>query len=92
MNKILAKNLNVFVIIYLDNILIYTENFGQAYIKAIWWVFDNLRKHSLFANLKKCRFYQDEVYFLGYLVSAERMQIKDEKIKVVKFWPKSKLV
>ena len=39
-NKILAKKLDVFVIIYLDNILIYTKDPGQPHVKAIRWVLD----------------------------------------------------
>ncbi len=68
-NKILAEKLDVFVIVYLNDILIYTENKSKEYIQAVWWVLDQLQKHSLYANLKKCRFYQDEVRFLGYIVS-----------------------
>ena len=39
-NKILAKKLDIFVIVYLDNILIYTENPGQPHVEAIHWVLD----------------------------------------------------
>ena len=56
-NKILTKNLDVFVIVYLDNILIYTENERHSHVKAVQWVLDLLQKNGLFANLKKCRFY-----------------------------------
>ena len=91
-NKILAKKLDVFVIVYLDNILIYTEDPGQAHVRAIWWVLENLRKHGLFANLKKCQFHQDEFRFLGYVVSAKGVQIEDERIEAVKFWPEPKSV
>ena len=59
-NKILAEKLDVFIIIYLDDILIYTEDEGQGHLKAVRWVLDLLRKNSFFANLKKCWFYQDE--------------------------------
>ena len=52
-NKILAKKLDVFVIVYLDNILIYTKDVGQVHVNAVWWIFKELRKHGLFANLKK---------------------------------------
>ena len=69
-NKILVEKLNVFVIVYLDDILIYIEDSGQAHVKVVWWVLENLRKHGLFANLKKCRFHKDEIRFLGYVVSA----------------------
>ena len=39
-NKILAKKLNVFVIVYLDNIFIYTKSKSKEYVQAIWWVLD----------------------------------------------------
>ena len=56
-NKILAEKLDVFVIVYLDNILIYTKNTGQNHVEVVWWVLEELWKHGLFANLKKCHFY-----------------------------------
>ena len=68
-NKILAEKLNVFVIVYLDDILIYPESKGEKHVQAVWWALDQLRKYSLYANLKKSHFYQDEVRFLGYIVS-----------------------
>ena len=55
-NKILTEKLNIFVIVYLDNILIYTKDPGKALVKAIQWVLKVLRKYGLYANLKKCRF------------------------------------
>ena len=69
-NKILAKKLDVFVILYLDDILIYTNNKSQRHVNTIWWVLEELKKHGLYANLKKCRFHKDEVWFLGYIMSA----------------------
>ena len=83
-NKILAKKLNIFVIVYLDDILIYIEDPGQAHVNAVRWVLKELRKNSLFANLKKCHFYKDEVRFLGYVVSAHRVKMKEERIDAVR--------
>ena len=91
-NKILAKKLDIFVIVYLNNILIYTKDSGQPYVKAVCWVLDHLWKYSLFANLKKCCFYQDEIRFLGYVVSSKGIRMEDEKIEVVKNWPEPKSV
>ena len=91
-NKILAEKLDVFVIVYLDDILIYTEDPGQSHVDAVRWVLDQLRKYSLFANLKKCRFHQDEIRFLGYVVSSKGISMEAEKIEVVKEWPEPKLV
>ena len=53
-NKILAEKLDIFVIVYLDNILIYTDDDGDGHIAAVQWVLGQLRKYSLYANLKKC--------------------------------------
>ena len=69
-NKILAE-IDVFVIVYLDDILIYTEDLGQRHVETAQCVLDILWKHGLFANLKKCRFHKDEVRFLGYVVSTQ---------------------
>ena len=69
-NKILAKKLNIFVIVYLNHILIYTQDPSQAYVNVVCLVLNKLRKHGLFANLKKCCFHKDEIRFLGYVVSA----------------------
>ena len=69
-NKILAEKLDIFVIVYLDDILIYIKNVNQGHVEAVQWVLGELRKHGLFANLKKCCFHQEEVCFLGYIVSS----------------------
>ena len=91
-NKIFTEKLNVFVIVYLDDILIYTKDEGQGHVEAVQWVLDLLRKNGLFANLKKCRFHQDKIRFLGYVVSAQRVQMEDERIEAVRNWPETKLV
>ena len=91
-NKILAKKLDIFVIVYLDDILIYSEDASKAHVNAVRWVLNKLRKHGLFAKLKKCRFHKDEVRFLSYVVSAQRVRMEDEQIEVVKNWPEPKLM
>ena len=91
-NKILAEKLDIFVIVYLDDILIYTKDPGQPHVEAVRWVLDQLRKYSLFANLKKCRFHQDEVRFLGYVVSSKGISMEAERIEVVRKWPEPKSV
>ena len=83
-NKILIEKLDIFVIVYLDNIFIYTEDQGQGHVKKVRWVLEILKKNVLFANLKKCRFYKDEVQFLGYVVSSQDIWMEDERIKVVR--------
>ena len=91
-NKILAKKLDVFVIVYLDDILIYTKDPSHPHIEAVYWIPYQLRKYSLFTNLKKCHFHQDKICFLGYIVSSKSISMEVEKIEVVKKWPKLKSV
>ena len=83
-NKILAKKLDIFAIVYQDDILIYIKNPGQLHIKTIYWILNQLWKYFLFANLKKYRFYQNEICFLEYILLSKRISIEIEKIKVVK--------
>ena len=55
-SKILAEKFDIFVIVYSDNIFIYTKDLGQPYVNAIWGVLKELRKNVFFAKLKKCYF------------------------------------
>ena len=91
-NKILAEKLDIFVIVYLNDILIYIENQGRGHVEAVRWALNILRKNGLFANLKKCRFHKDKMGFLGYVVSSQGIQIKDERIEVIRNWPEPKSV
>ena len=77
---------------YLDDILIYIKDPGQPHVEAVCWVLDQLRKYFFFANLKKCRFYQDKVCFLKYIVSSKKISMEAKKIKIVKDWLKPKSV
>ena len=77
---------------YLDDILIYTEDESEGHVQAVRWVLDQLRKFSLYANLKKCRFHQEEIRFLGYIVSSRDICMEDERIRAVEQWPEPKLV
>ena len=85
-NNILAEKLDIFVIVYLDDILIYIDDDG-SHVAAVRWVLEQLRKFLLFPNLKKCWFHQKEVWFLGYVVSSKGIYIKDKRIEAVKQWP-----
>ena len=91
-NEILAEKFDVFVIVYLDDILIYIEVTSQAHVDVVQWVLNKLRKYNFFANLKKCCFHKDEIRFLSYVVLAQGIRMEDEQIEVVKNWPKPKLM
>ena len=91
-NKIFTEKPDIFVIVYLDDILIYTEDDGDDHVAAVQWILEQLRKFLLYANLKKCRFHQDEIRFLGYVVSSKSIRIEDKRIEAVKQWPEPQSV
>ena len=91
-NKILAEKLDIFVIVYLDDILIYTKDDGDGHVAAVQWVLEQLKKFLLYANLKKCRFHQDKFWFLGYVMSLKSIRMKDKQIEAIKQWPEPQSV
>ena len=78
-NNVLRLYLDIFVIAYLDNIIIYLED-KKDYIKYVTKVLKALDKHNLRLKLKKCEFYKTKVNFLGYIVGVNRVQMSEEKI------------
>ena len=62
-NKILAKKLNIFVIIYLDDIFIYTKNPSQGHVNAVSLVLKELEKHSLLLISKSANFTKTKFAF-----------------------------
>lgn len=91
-NQILAKKFNIFVIVYLNDIFIYTKDPGQSHMAVVRLVLDVLRKYGFIANLKKCRFHKDEICFLGYVISSQGIKMQDKRIETVRNWPEPKLV
>ena len=91
-NKILTKKLDIFFIVYLDDILVYTKNQGQGHIEAMQWVLDILKKNGLFVNPKKYWFYKNKLQFLEYVVLNQSIRMEDERIEAVKNWPEPKSI
>ena len=83
-NKIFAKKLNILIIIYLDNIFIYIKNLSHSYVKTVKWLLDVLSRYKFFANLKKCQFYKDKIYFLNCIILAWQVKIEDKQINIVR--------
>src|SRR5436305_14860480 len=83
MNSILRSYIDKFVLVYLDDILIYF-NSDEEHLEHLKLVFNALRKHSLYARLDKCVFNQLTVEFYSHLIDQEVVKVLDSKIKMIK--------
>jgi hypothetical protein len=72
-NRVIAKLLNNFVVIYLNNILIYSKK-GENHKNYIRQVLERLRKHKLYAKLFKYEFCVKQVKYLRFIVTAKKVK------------------
>ena len=78
-------DLTDFCIVYLDDILIFSETL-EAHLKNLCEVFDRLLIHKLFVKSSKCSFVQTEVTFLGHVIGAGQIKIDPEKSAKICGW------
>ena len=91
MNDIFSNLLDVCVMIYLDDILIYSNNMSEHH----WHVKEVLKhfhKTSLYIKAKKCEFHSKLIEYLGYILSPSGLTMSDDKIKIIQDWPEPKKV
>lgn len=91
MNHVLREFLGKFVVVYFDDILIYSKSLDD-HILHVKTILDVLRKEKLYGNLKKCVFCVDRVSFLGFVVSSKGVEVDSEKVKAIQEWPTPKSV
>lgn len=85
-NDVLREFLDVFVIVYLDDILIYSDNF-DIHIKHVKQVLSKLRDASLFAKAEKCEFHVTHADFLGFHISTNGIAMDTSNMSAVLEWP-----
>ncbi|GJP39741.1 hypothetical protein CLOM_g24084, partial [Closterium sp. NIES-68] len=85
MNHILCLLLDECVVVYLDDILIYSRDM-QQYVEHLRHVFEILRRERFYVKLSKSDFALEKVQFLGHIVSAQGVHVDPKKIKAVRTW------
>ena len=89
MHRIFQPYLDQFVVVFVDDILIYSQSeWEHEYHLRI--VLQLLRDHQLYAKFSKCRFWLTEVRFLGHVVSASGVSVDLKKVEVVMSWERPK--
>jgi hypothetical protein len=86
MNGIFKNYLDKFVIVFLDDILIYSKS-KEEHEQHLRMVLQVLREHQLYAKLSKCSFYQEKIHYLGHIISEEGIAVDPEKIEAIRGWP-----
>ncbi len=86
-NDIFRDMLSQFVIVYINDILIYSDSL-DTHVKHVRAVLKRLIQHQLYAKIQKCEFHQTQISFLGYVINFEGVTMDDSKVQAVLNWPK----
>jgi len=79
MNSVFMPELDKFVVVFIDDILIYSKN-EEEHAQHLHIVLQRLREHQLYAKFSKCDFWLKEVPFLGHVISAEGISVDPSKV------------
>ena len=85
MNRVFKPYLDLFVIVFIDDILIYSRN-EEDHVGHLTIVLQTLRDKELYAKFSKCEFWLKSVAFLGHIVSGEEIKVNTQKIEAVQSW------
>jgi hypothetical protein len=86
MNRILRPFLGKFIVVYLDDIVIYSDN-EKDHIRHLTKVFEVLRQYTLYAKPSKCIFAVASLEFCGHLVGGGNIQLFSSKVAIIRDWP-----
>ena len=85
MNKVFMEYLDRFVVVFIDDILIYSKN-ESDHEQHLRLVLQKLRDNQLYAKLSKCEFWISEVSFLGHIISNGGISVDPAKVKEITTW------
>jgi hypothetical protein len=89
MNNVFNKFLDKFVLVFIDNILIYSKN-REEHEEHIRLVLQVLREHHLYTKFSKCDLFQNQIHYLGHVISEEWVAVDPDKIRSIMDWPTPK--
>jgi hypothetical protein len=85
MNSVFMPELDKFVVVFIDDILIYSKN-EEEHAQHLRVVLTRLREHQLYAKFSKCAFWLEEIQFLGHVLSAKGIAVDPSKVKDILEW------
>ena len=85
MNNIFRPYLDEFILVYLDDILIYSKT-KEEHLKHIRIVLELLRKHKLYGKRSKCDFMKDSIAYLGHIITRDGITVDPKKVDAIRTW------
>jgi hypothetical protein len=85
MNSVFMPELDKFVMVFIDDILIYSKN-EEEHAKHLLIVLAHLREHQLYAKFSKCAFWLEDIQFLRHVLSAKGIAVDPSKVKDILEW------
>ena len=85
MNRVFKPYLDQFVVVFIDDILVYSKN-KEELEKHLRVILQTLKEHQLFSKLKKCEFWLYKISFLGHVVSKDGILVDLSKVEAALSW------
>lgn len=86
MNDLFHEYLDKFVVVYLDDIVVYSNTL-EEHVQYLFAVFEVLRNNQLIVKKDKCSFAQEEILFLGHYIGGGHIRMDKEKVRAIVEWP-----